>query len=132
MANSSYTTIDGGWTFEVVILRCVHPKGDWTHCFVTDSGDRKSYWCVIIIIQISTLLWLMVIVIIHRAFTYFGSIFNEIFMKIYWCWWEFFGLNCQQNLQVHWVIVFSCFGPFGFGVWHQVSWREFYIHIHLD
>ena len=43
MANSSYTTTNGGWTFEVVILRCVHPKGDLTHSFVTDSGDRKSY-----------------------------------------------------------------------------------------
>ena len=51
----------------------------------------------------------------HRALTYFGSIFNGIIMITLdvGTWYDLFGLNCSKgrNLQVP-LRCFSCFGPF--------------------
>ena len=54
----------------------------------------------------------------HRVLTYFGSIFNEIIIKILGVgtWYELFGFNCQKKKKKKstgsFRLYFSCFEPF--------------------
>ena len=62
----------------------------------------------------------MVLVIIAQSFD-FGSIFNEIIMKILDVdtWYELFGLNCQKGkiYRYLWVVFSHALDPFEFGAW---------------